>query len=139
MGLSVPATNRDATSPASPDPGARVPALSLTDVTYEVRGHPVLDGVSLQVMPGEIVGVAGVAGGLARHLDIDPEGVEVAVERRGGVLEVSIEDDGRGGADPAGSGLTGLRQRVEALDGTFAVSSPVGGPTVVSVELSCAS
>lgn len=62
VGLSVPATNRDASSAASPDPGARVPALSLTDVTYEVRGHPVLDGVSLQVMPGEIVGVAGISG-----------------------------------------------------------------------------
>jgi ABC-type uncharacterized transport system ATPase subunit len=62
VGLSVPATDRDTTSPASRDPGARVPALSLTDVTYEVRGHPVLDGVSLQVMPGEIVGVAGISG-----------------------------------------------------------------------------
>ena len=39
-----------------------MPALSLSDVSYEVRGHRVLDGVSLQVMPGEIVGVAGISG-----------------------------------------------------------------------------
>ena len=61
VGLSVPAATRDA-SPTSHDPSTRVPALSLTDVTYEVRGHPILDGVSLQVMPGEIVGVAGISG-----------------------------------------------------------------------------
>jgi general nucleoside transport system ATP-binding protein len=61
VGLAVPAATRDASLP-SRGPGTRVPALSLTDVTYEVRGHPVLDGINLQVMPGEIVGVAGISG-----------------------------------------------------------------------------
>ncbi|HEU5373460.1 MAG TPA: hypothetical protein VFU51_13815, partial [Gaiellaceae bacterium] len=54
-------------------------------------------------------------------------------------LVVEIADDGRGGADPAGSGLLGLRRRVEALDGTLAVTSPSGGGTVLRAELPCAS
>ncbi len=63
----------------------------------------------------------------------------VRIERRGDRLEVEVRDDGRGGADPAGGGLTGLRKRVEALDGTLFVSSPVGGPTILRAELPCAS
>jgi signal transduction histidine kinase len=55
------------------------------------------------------------------------------------VLELEVSDDGRGGADPAGGGLTGLRRRVEALDGTLAVTSPPGGPTSVRAELPCGS
>lgn len=50
-------------------------------------------------------------------------------------LVVEVVDDGRGGADQqAGSGLSGLRKRVAALDGSFTVSSPPGGPTVVRAE-----
>jgi hypothetical protein len=46
-------------------------------------------------------------------------------------------DDGAGGADPArGSGLIGLRDRVEALGGSFEVSSPPGEGTLISVQLS---
>lgn len=55
-------------------------------------------------------------------------------------LIVEIADDGHGGADPgAGSGLAGLRDRVAALDGTLAVTSPEGGPTVVRAEIPCGS
>jgi len=56
-----------------------------------------------------------------------------------GRLSVQVRDDGRGGADPAGSGLDGLRRRVEALDGTMIITSPPGGPTVVHTEFPCAS
>ena len=63
----------------------------------------------------------------------------VRVERRGTRLEIEVRDDGRGGADPAGGGLTGLRKRVEALDGTLFLSSPHGGPTILRAELPCAS
>ncbi|MFG2976970.1 sensor histidine kinase [Streptomyces sp. NPDC048331] len=55
----------------------------------------------------------------------------------GGPLTVRIEDDGRGGADPAGSGLTGLRGRVAALDGALRIDSPLGGPTTIVAELPC--
>jgi signal transduction histidine kinase len=45
-------------------------------------------------------------------------------------------DDGAGGASPhRGSGLAGLLDRVSAVDGTLHVTSPPGGPTVVTVEL----
>jgi signal transduction histidine kinase len=42
-----------------------------------------------------------------------------------------------GGADAAGSGLTGLRRRVEALDGTLTIASPPGGGTRIHAELPC--
>ncbi|ARQ68547.1 sensor histidine kinase [Streptomyces marincola] len=53
-------------------------------------------------------------------------------------LTVRVRDDGRGGADPAGGGLTGLARRAAALDGRLGVRSPPGGPTVISAELPCA-
>jgi signal transduction histidine kinase len=62
--------------------------------------------------------------------------VHVAVEVRHGVLELSIRDDGCGGADPAcGSGLIGLTDRVDALGGTIEVASPVGQGTTLRVRL----
>ena len=63
--------------------------------------------------------------------------IDVLVEPAGpGELRVVVSDNGRGGADPAfGSGLAGLAGRIRALDGTFAVHSPAGGPTVVSATL----
>ena len=62
--------------------------------------------------------------------------VEVAAEASGGTLRVRVRDDGAGGADPRrGSGLTGLKDRVEALGGTFSVHSPAGGGTTVCCEL----
>jgi signal transduction histidine kinase len=52
-------------------------------------------------------------------------------------LHVEVVDDGQGGADPAGAGLKGLAQRVEALDGSLEIHSPRGGPTVVRALLPC--
>jgi signal transduction histidine kinase len=61
---------------------------------------------------------------------------EIRVETRERVLELAIQDDGVGGADPArGSGLIGLADRVEALGGTIAIESPAGGGTALHVEL----
>jgi signal transduction histidine kinase len=60
----------------------------------------------------------------------------VTVEARDGVLELSIRDDGSGGADPArGSGLIGLTDRVDALGGTIEVASPVGQGTTLLITL----
>ena len=64
---------------------------------------------------------------------------EVTVSRPGDVLEVLVRDDGRGGADPHGQGLAGLADRVAGVDGRLSVRSPAGGPTVIEVELPCAS
>ncbi|MDA4886884.1 sensor domain-containing protein [Streptomyces sp. MS2A] len=62
----------------------------------------------------------------------------VTARARGGRLRLRVEDDGRGGADEdGGSGLTGIRRRVAALDGTLRLTSPPGGPTVLEVDLPC--
>ncbi|MFB8440125.1 sensor histidine kinase [Streptomyces niveus] len=55
-----------------------------------------------------------------------------------GTLTLAITDNGRGGAVPsAGAGLQGLADRVAILKGRLVVSSPVGGPTRVGVEVPC--
>jgi signal transduction histidine kinase len=62
--------------------------------------------------------------------------VHVAVGVKDGALELSVRDDGAGGADPArGSGLIGLTDRVDALGGTIDVASPVGRGTTLRVTL----
>ncbi|MEV4760449.1 sensor histidine kinase [Micromonospora sp. NPDC049559] len=62
----------------------------------------------------------------------------VTARREGDLLTVEVVDDGRGGAEPArGSGLTGLADRVAVVDGRMFLSSPVGGPTLLRVELPC--
>ncbi len=62
--------------------------------------------------------------------------VQITLRRQPTRLGVWVRDDGRGGAKLApGGGLTGLRDRVEALDGKLLIHSPVGGPTVLHVEL----
>ncbi|MFD5768637.1 sensor histidine kinase [Streptomyces sp. NPDC127049] len=72
----------------------------------------------------------------AKHSAASAVSVRVA-GAPGAPLTVRVEDDGRGGADPAGSGLTGLRGRVAALDGVLRVESPLGGPTTIVAELPC--
>ncbi len=64
--------------------------------------------------------------------------VHIDVWRAGPALRVRVTDDGAGGAEPDGGGLAGLRRRVAALDGRFAVESPAGRGTVVEAELPCA-
>ena len=62
--------------------------------------------------------------------------VSIALEERDGCLHLSIRDDGAGGADPArGSGLIGLRDRVEAMGGALEVSGPPGEGTLILVQL----
>jgi len=64
---------------------------------------------------------------------------KVVVEGHGypGTLTVMISDDGIGGADPGGSGLAGLADRVSGVDGRLSVESPSGGPTIIAAELPC--
>lgn len=60
----------------------------------------------------------------------------VELTRSDGAVLITVTDDGVGGADPTrGTGLVGLRDRVAAVDGTITVSSPAGGPTVLTVRL----
>ncbi|WBB92263.1 sensor histidine kinase [Verrucosispora sp. WMMC514] len=63
----------------------------------------------------------------------------VSLRHAGGRLTMVVTDDGAGGADSAaGTGLRGIERRLAAFDGTMALSSPPGGPTVVTMELPCA-
>ncbi|SCK56032.1 Signal transduction histidine kinase [Streptomyces sp. WMMB 322] len=56
----------------------------------------------------------------------------------GGMLRIAVTDDGRGGADPRkGSGMAGIERRLGQFDGILAVSSPPGGPTMVTMEIPC--
>jgi signal transduction histidine kinase len=64
--------------------------------------------------------------------------VQITVERREHDLAVTVLDNGTGDANPDGSGLTGLRTRVRALDGRLEVHSPPGGPTLIRAEIPCA-
>jgi signal transduction histidine kinase len=72
----------------------------------------------------------------ARHASATRVRVEVCTD--GGWLRLTVCDDGRGGAVAgrgAGSGLAGLARRAQALDGSVAIDSPAGGPTVVTMTL----
>ena len=70
----------------------------------------------------------------AKHSGADRIRVRAAVHRD--KVVVSVADNGTGGADPAGgTGLIGLAQRAAVVDGRVVVTSPAGGPTVVTVEL----
>jgi signal transduction histidine kinase len=64
---------------------------------------------------------------------------QVIIGHDGQRLRVTVTDDGRGGADPdRGTGLLGVRRRLATFDGTLAVHSPAGGPTLATLELPCA-
>jgi signal transduction histidine kinase len=70
----------------------------------------------------------------AKHAEASA--AQVVVEARASVLDLSIVDDGRGGADASrGSGLIGLADRIDALGGTLDVASPIGGGTTLRVRL----
>jgi len=64
----------------------------------------------------------------------------VSISRSADELSVVVRDDGHGGARRApGSGLDGLAQRLEALDGSLTIESPAGGPTTLKAVIPCAS
>jgi signal transduction histidine kinase len=105
---------------------------------------PVQLGVDLDERPSstvEAIGYFVVAEALtnvARHSRAAHASVTVRREGTGPVW-ITIVDDGVGGADPdRGTGLRGLADRVSGVDGQLRVDSPVGGPTVLTVELPCA-
>ncbi len=71
---------------------------------------------------------------VAKYAQASEASVHVSIEDD--CLRVQVRDDGVGGADPStGSGLRGLRDRVDALDGHLELDSPRGGGTTVTVEI----
>ncbi|MEV5592404.1 sensor histidine kinase [Streptomyces sp. NPDC052496] len=106
---------------------APLPVRLWTDLP--VRAAPAVEAVAYFV-------VSEALNNVAKHAEATR--AEVTATRFGEILRVVVTDDGVGGADPArGSGLKGLAQRVRSVDGTFRMSSPVGGPTAMTVELPC--
>ena len=64
--------------------------------------------------------------------------VHIRMQHRDGVLRIDVADDGTGGADPqSGTGLRGVERRLSTFDGILAVNSPVGGPTMIAMEVPC--
>jgi signal transduction histidine kinase len=98
------------------------------DADPDERPLPVVETAAYFVAAEALTNVAKHAAGAAAR---------VVVQRAGDRLVVEVADDGPGGADPGGGGLTGLRHRVEALDGRLTVTSPAGGGTTVRAELPC--
>ncbi|WP_436523535.1 sensor histidine kinase [Actinoplanes sp. HUAS TT8] len=112
----------------------RALAMSLpvrTAVTSELPGR-----LDTPVESAIYFAVAEALANMSRHSRARTAWVTIRHDQ--GVLLVGIGDDGVGGADPErGTGLTGITRRLGAFDGTMALSSPRGGPTVVTMEVPC--
>jgi len=110
---------------------ARSPIPVEVDVRLPGRLPPATESIAYFV-------VAEALANVAKHSEA--RRASVTVRRRGEAVLVRVSDDGVGGAAPArGGGLAGLVERLQAVDGTLRVSSPLGGPTVVLAELPCES
>lgn len=81
--------------------------------------------------------VAELLANAAKHSGA-PE-VHIRLSHTDGALRATVTDEGRGGADPDGSGLQGVRRRLDPFDGTLVLHSPPGGPTTATLEIPCAS
>ena len=109
---------------------ARSPVPVTVQVDVAERPSPTVEAVAYFVVAEALTNVAKHARARA---------AAVRVLQAGDRLYVTVLDDGAGGADLAlGTGLAGLRDRVAAVDGRLALSSPSGGPTELTVELPCA-
>ena len=99
------------------------------EVDVRLDGRP-----STAVETGAYYVVAEALTNVGKHAEANRATVDV--RRTDGRLTIEVYDDGRGGATRRpGSGLDGLAQRVEALDGSLTVDSPPGGPTTIRAEL----
>jgi len=129
---------RGISPPVLADRGLAAAAQSLADRS---PGPVEVDASGLDRRPPPIVEsaayfvVAEALTNAAKHAPGAAVTVTLAVD--GETLRVAIRDDGPGGADPAGSGLTGLRGRVEALDGALRIDSPPGAGTAIEAGLPC--
>ena len=110
--------------------GDRAATPVVVEASVERRLPPVIESAAYFVVAEALANVGKHAAGATTLVRLDLEDDRLIVE---------VADDGAGGADPAGGGLTGLRNRVEALDGTLAIISPEGAGTTIRAELACGS
>jgi len=116
------------------DGAVRALALSLplpVDLHIELPGRPVAP-----VESAAYFAIAEVLANVVKHSGANRAWVQLEYDH--GRLIAIVGDNGAGGAHPrAGGGLQGIERRLNAFDGTFAVTSPAGGPTQVTMELPC--
>ncbi|WP_223256689.1 sensor histidine kinase [Micromonospora endophytica] len=116
------------------DGAVRALALTVTppvDVDIDLPGSP-----PAAVEAAAYFAVAELLANVAKHSAARHASVRLA--HAAGMLRMEVRDDGHGGATfDAGSGLAGVRRRLAAFDGTMTVTSPPGGPTIVTMELPC--
>jgi signal transduction histidine kinase len=127
LGIHPAGLSEDGLTPALKRLVARSPLRVNLDVRADGRFPEPVEVTAYYVVSEALTNAAKYA---------DTPVVDVAVAADGGALRVEVRDDGRGGADPAaGSGLLGLRDRVEAIGGTMGLTSPPAAGTWVRVEL----
>ncbi|MEE2040675.1 sensor domain-containing protein [Nocardiopsis sp. CT-R113] len=113
----------------------RCPVPTRVDAGNPVRLPAHVEGTAYFVVAEALTNVAKHAGAAAAVVRAS---TSPGASGQPHTLRVEVTDDGDGGAEPAnGSGLTGLEDRVAVMGGTMELSSPVGGPTRIRVELPC--
>ncbi|WP_371529567.1 sensor domain-containing protein [Streptomyces sp. NBC_01283] len=116
--------------------GDAVKALALrlpveTDVDVELSGR-----ADEPVESAAYFAVSEALTNTIKHAGADR--VWVDIHHAEGMLRIAVTDNGKGGASiGAGSGLSGIERRLGTFDGVLAVSSPAGGPTMVTMEIPC--
>ncbi|MEV4577871.1 sensor histidine kinase [Nonomuraea jabiensis] len=108
---------------------ARAPFPVKLHVDIERRATPTIEAVAFFIVSEALTNIA-------KHAAATK--AEVSVRRERERLYVLVYDDGCGGARlDGGTGLRGLAQRIDSVDGSLRLSSPLGGPTTIEVELPC--
>jgi signal transduction histidine kinase len=101
-------------------------------VDHELTGRP-----AAPVESAVYFAIAECLANIGKHSRAQHAWVEI--RHHAGLLQAVVGDDGRGGADPdRGTGMRGVMRRLSAFDGTMRVSSPDGGPTLITLEVPCA-
>jgi signal transduction histidine kinase len=116
--------------------GDAVQALALdsaqsTEVTVSLPARP-----EASVEAAAYFCVSELLANAAKHSGAQQVWVDILF--RAGQLRITVTDDGHGGAKPErGSGLRGIERRLGTFDGVMSLSSPLGGPTTITMELPC--
>ncbi|GAA1810380.1 sensor histidine kinase [Agromyces neolithicus] len=112
---------------AVPELAGRCPVPVVVEVQPEGRLPAVVESTAYFV-------VAEALANIAKHSKATRAWVRANLDERG-VLELGVRDNGIGGASPAGSGMVGISDRVDAVDGTITVESPPGAGTTITVRI----
>ncbi len=129
-GVHPPILTERGLDPALSGLAALCPVPVDVHVEVPVRPKPAVEAVAYFMVAEALTNVA-------KHSRASHATVMVEGHGFPGTLTVLISDDGIGGADPHGAGLSGLADRVSGVDGELSVESPSGGPTMISAVLPC--